>query len=215
MAIKYYKEAFDRIPEEKRARILNAATLEFASKGFRGANIRIIASNADLSVGMLYKYFSSKEDIFLTVVDEGFSTLNNTLWKIIADEGDIFQKSEKILNMAIQFSRQNPHLIQIYLNSTTESLSHHFRELHQKIEATAAQFYPVLISSYRSKGLISQDVDESIAAFCIDNLIMVFQFSYACTYYKERMKLFAGRNSLQEDDRMVKGILQFIRRALS
>lgn len=215
MAIKYYKEAFDRIPEEKRARILKAATLEFASKGFRGANIRIIASSAEISVGVLYKYFASKEDIFLTVVDEGFSTLNNFLWKIIADEGDIFQKSEKILTMAINFSRQNPHLIQIYLNSTTESLSHRFSELYQKIEAAAAQFYPVLISSYRSKGLISQDVDESIAAFCIDSLIMVFQFSYACTYYKERMKLFAGRNVFKDDEHMVQGVLQFIRKALS
>lgn len=215
MAIKYYKEAFDRIPEEKRERILKAATLEFASKGFRGGNIRTIASCAEISVGVLYKYFASKEDIFLTVIDEGFRALNNMLWGIIAEDGDVFEKSEKILAVAINFSRKNPHLLQLYLNSTTEGLSHRFTELYQKIEATAAQFYPVLISSCRDKGLVAEDVDESIAAFCIDSLIMVLQFSYACTYYKERMKFFIGKNTLNDDERMIKGILQFIRRALS
>ena len=215
MARRYYKDTFDRIPEEKRKRILDAATKEFASNGFRGTNINTIAAQAGISVGSVYKYFASKEGLFLTVIDEGYRALDKTLWEIIADEGDIYQKIERILRAAIAYSRENPELIQIYLNSTTEGLAYMAEELSRKIETIAAQYYQSLIAAFRVKGLVASDVDEAIAAFCLDNLFLIVQFSYACTYYKERLKIFSGKNAIEEDERMIKGMMQFIRRALS
>lgn len=215
MARKYYKETFERLSEEKRARILDAALEEFASKGFRETNINTIAAAAGISVGAVYKYFASKEDLILTVLDEGYRALDKILWEIIADEGDIFTKIERILRAAMNYSRQNPRIIQCYLSGTTEGFAALSPDLSRKIETIAAQYYRSLIAAFRDKGLIAADVDESVAAFCLDSLFLIFQFSYACTYYKERLKIFVDQNALQDDERMLQGLMQFIRRAMS
>lgn len=56
---------FKRIPLEKQRHILDTAMREFAGHGFHKANINAIAAKAGISIGALYKYFSSKEDLFL------------------------------------------------------------------------------------------------------------------------------------------------------
>lgn len=62
---------------------------------------------------------------------------------------------------------------------------------------------------------MAPDVDESIAAFCIDDILMMVQFSYSSKYYAERLKLFTGIESLEDNkEELIKGIMQFIKRAL-
>ena len=60
----HHKPTFDNISAEKRSRILDAATNEFAVKGFENGNIGTIAKKAGVSVGSLYKYFENKQDLF-------------------------------------------------------------------------------------------------------------------------------------------------------
>ena len=44
--LQFHKEAFDKIPEEKRKRILESATSEFAEYGFENTSIQQIAKKA-------------------------------------------------------------------------------------------------------------------------------------------------------------------------
>ena len=55
--MQFHKEAFDKIPEAKRKRVLDAATDEFATYGFENTSIQQIAKRAEISVGSVYKYF--------------------------------------------------------------------------------------------------------------------------------------------------------------
>jgi len=50
--------------EERRLTILQAAKPLFAMNGFRGTSVREIAKAADVSEALLYKHFSSKEEIY-------------------------------------------------------------------------------------------------------------------------------------------------------
>ncbi|MBN8942057.1 MAG: TetR family transcriptional regulator [Rhizobiales bacterium] len=52
-----------------RARILNVATREFANKGFEGAKTDDIADRARINKRMIYHYFSSKEQLYLAVLE--------------------------------------------------------------------------------------------------------------------------------------------------
>ena len=49
-----------------RERILEGAGRAFAGAGFR-ANVPAIAAEAGVSVGLIYRYFDSKEELFLAV----------------------------------------------------------------------------------------------------------------------------------------------------
>ncbi|MCP3870504.1 MAG: helix-turn-helix transcriptional regulator, partial [Gammaproteobacteria bacterium] len=62
-----FNKAFAKIDTEKRLRVLDTATKVFAEKGFVGANINIIAREAGVSIGAMYNYFDTKENLFLTV----------------------------------------------------------------------------------------------------------------------------------------------------
>lgn len=55
-----------------RARIMRVATREFASKGYEGAGTDEIADRAAINKRMIYHYFSSKELLYLAVLEDAY-----------------------------------------------------------------------------------------------------------------------------------------------
>ncbi len=51
--------------EAVREKILEGARRAFIAGGFRGASVPSIAAEAGVSVGLIYRYFASKEELFL------------------------------------------------------------------------------------------------------------------------------------------------------
>ena len=54
-----------------REQILEGGRRAFIAGGFRGASVPAIAAEADVSVGLIYRYFSSKEELFLELCISG------------------------------------------------------------------------------------------------------------------------------------------------
>jgi AcrR family transcriptional regulator len=66
-----YKDAErERIKQETRRRLIEAALEEFAERGYAGANINRISRAAGLAQGTVYNYFPSKRALFEAVVGE-------------------------------------------------------------------------------------------------------------------------------------------------
>ena len=110
----YCKPTFLNIPQEKREKILSVAVNEFAHNGFENANINTIAKEAEVSVGSLYKYFDTKTDLFLTSVDYALKNLEIIMETIVESNEDVMVKLEKLVRVAIEFSRRNTVLIKLY-----------------------------------------------------------------------------------------------------
>lgn len=53
--------------EKKKKKIIQAAADIFAQKGYSGAAVSDIATQADVGKGTIYEYFDSKEDLFFAV----------------------------------------------------------------------------------------------------------------------------------------------------
>ena len=64
------EDANQRIRDEQRQRILDAATTLFARKGLTDTKMTEIASAAGISYGLAYHYFTNKEAIFAYLVEE-------------------------------------------------------------------------------------------------------------------------------------------------
>jgi AcrR family transcriptional regulator len=56
-------------------RILRAARRRFLDAGVDGASLREIAREAGTSIGMIYYYFPTKDDLFLAVVEEVYEVV--------------------------------------------------------------------------------------------------------------------------------------------
>src|SRR5580698_7315027 len=81
-------------PEESRAAILRAAAQEFAEHGIAGARTDVIAREAEVNKALLYYYFKDKETLYSAVLDNAFSGLTSTVFRVL--DGDLAPR-EKIL----------------------------------------------------------------------------------------------------------------------
>ncbi len=73
---------------ERKKKILDAALSEFSEKGYSATSVDDIINRADISKGLIYTYFKSKEEIFLQLAE---------YWEEITDQ-------RKVLNL--EFSQK-------------------------------------------------------------------------------------------------------------
>ncbi|MDL1898122.1 helix-turn-helix transcriptional regulator, partial [Anaerolineae bacterium CFX7] len=60
----------ERERDARRQAILAQAKSVFAERGFLNATVEEIAERAELAVGTLYRYFQSKEEIYVSLLFE-------------------------------------------------------------------------------------------------------------------------------------------------
>ena len=209
------KAAFDKIPKEKRDRILNVAIEEFANNGFENTSILQIAKKSGISVGSVYKYFENKETLFSMVVREGLSSIEELLMSLAGSSEDILVKAEKIIRSLLEYSRQNPELVKLYCQLTTSDNSAFLNSLSQRIEAVSASVYTATISKAQDTGDVRDDISPAFFAFLLDNIFMMLQFSTACDYYKERFYIYTGKQATESDDLIVEQTLKFLKAAFN
>ncbi len=213
--MKYHLDTFDRIAPEKRARILTVATAEFANEGFKNANINAIAAKSGISVGSIYKYFESKENCFLTCIHYGAEEIENLVGEVVAREAPFFTKVESILRIIQKHSRENPDLIRLYNEITTESNTALLRKISFDLENITGRAYGRLIEDAREKGEIREDLDPALFAYFMDNLFMMLQFSYSCEYYQDRFRIYVGEDIFERDEDVIRQFINFLSAALS
>ncbi len=68
-------------------RILRAAAERFAESGVEAASLRSIAKDAGTSIGMVYYYFPTKDDLFFAVVEEVYAKLLDDLTHASKSDG--------------------------------------------------------------------------------------------------------------------------------
>ena len=64
------KQQFQEMREKTRENILNSALKLFAEKGFNGTSINDIANAANISKGLAYNYFESKQKLIEAIFEE-------------------------------------------------------------------------------------------------------------------------------------------------
>jgi AcrR family transcriptional regulator len=64
------KQQLDQIRDERTQQIKQAALKVFARRGIAGTKTSMIAAEAGISEGLIYRYFNSKDELFSTLVQE-------------------------------------------------------------------------------------------------------------------------------------------------
>ena len=211
---KHHKPTFDNIPEEKRLRIIETATKEFARKGYHDASISSIASKSNISVGAIYKYFDNKQDLFLTIIDYSIERMELLLRDLAKEDEDVILKVQKILREIIKSSREDSLLIKLYNGMTAINDKNLAKQFADEMERITSEIYKEAIIEGQKNGEIRTDIDPEVAAFLIDNIFMTLQFSYAEDYYMERFKIFCGDEVQDKDEFIIEQVLKFIKSAL-
>lgn len=216
MTEKRYKDAFERAAEARQNLILETATEEFASKGYEKANINVIAKNAGISIGLMYKYFATKEDLYVTCVQHGMSILDNALEEIMMSDDKLLIKAEKLIRTTCIHSKKNANYIKLYNEITSERNPALVKTLANEIESSISKKYVYSIASALKTGDVRQDLDPRLFAFFLDDILLALRFSYTCDYYKERFEIYTGVNVEEMDEEsIVNQLLKFIESAFT
>ena len=161
---KYNSEVFDRLPAEKRERILRIAAEEFAQMGYAQTNTNIIAGKAGISVGALFKYFSNKENCFLTVLEEGLKQLEFSLKKIMSEKEPVLKKIEKVVKLIPEHTKVHGEMIRLYFEVTHHGEIESIKEFGKKFEGISARAYRQIMKEAKKEGLLPANADENIYA---------------------------------------------------
>ena len=106
------------VREESRAvyrrAILEAAIRVFGQTGFRDTKIADIAREAGVATGTLYNYFSSKEDIFQSILEDGRERLRAEL-DLQASVEDPLVRLREMVRVLFDFLEEHGLIFTIYL----------------------------------------------------------------------------------------------------
>ena len=130
-----------RDPERTRARILEAATAEFAHYGLGGARVDRIAQRAGANKRMLYYYFGSKDDLFLAALESSYAQIRGAERELDLEQSDPREALKRLVSFTWRYYLEHPEFMTL-LNS--ENLhkgrhvrrSHRVRELHSPLVET-------------------------------------------------------------------------------
>jgi AcrR family transcriptional regulator len=95
-----------QIREEKTELILNAAVKTFSEKGYGSTKIADIAKEAGISHGLVYQYFTSKEEIFIILIKRSLDITRITAEKNFSKNGTPIEKIEAHIDMYLNFLRE-------------------------------------------------------------------------------------------------------------
>ena len=106
-------ENFITLKAEKRDAIMNAAMMEFSSKGFALASTNVIVSAAGISKGALFHYFKNKEDLFSFLCRYIFDIVVREYYeKIPRADGDLLGRLRDASRLKQQLFRRYPYIFE-------------------------------------------------------------------------------------------------------
>jgi len=113
------KDAVKRMKkEDRRKQILEAAMTVFVEKGFKGTTTLEIAKAADISEVTLFRYFSSKQEMFLQGIEPIlFSTLEVTINN--SNDESAEEKLKHVLYERISLISKNYQIVKLILTEAS------------------------------------------------------------------------------------------------
>lgn len=113
-----------RDPDATKARILAAATREFAKNGLGGARVDAISARAKSNKRMIYHYFGSKEALFTAVVEEAYAGIRTAERKLELDSLPALEALQKLVRFTWNYYLENPEFITLVNSENLHKARH-------------------------------------------------------------------------------------------
>jgi len=107
--------------EEKRRLILDAAVRVFARKGYHTCRVGDIAEEAGVAHGLLYHYFSSKEEVLETIFRETWTELVGAFRDVEASGEPAREQLRHVAAILLRSWRRDPDLVRVLVREVARS----------------------------------------------------------------------------------------------
>jgi AcrR family transcriptional regulator len=92
--------------QARRRRIQEAARTVFAERGYGGASIELIARAAQLSVGAIYLYFRSKEDLYVSLIEDALTVFDVEMG-LVREQTEVGKRLRETWSILVRWSERD------------------------------------------------------------------------------------------------------------
>jgi TetR/AcrR family transcriptional regulator, fatty acid metabolism regulator protein len=159
---------------DKRRLILDAAVRVFARQGFHTCRVSDIADEARVAYGLVYHYFSSKDEILDTLFLERW----DVMLQAIAD-ADVSQRSPRdklytVASFIIESYRHEPDLMKVIIVEVTRA-ANTFGRTHLAKIRDAYALITAIVRRAQDDGLFRREITPEFAALafygCVEQVL--------------------------------------------
>jgi TetR/AcrR family transcriptional regulator, fatty acid metabolism regulator protein len=150
--------------EDKRRLILAAAVRVFARRGYHGSRVGDIAEEAGVAHGLLYHYFSSKEQVLQTVFRENWGELLERFRAVEAADEPAGEKLAGIAKILLRTWRNDPDLVTVMVREVARS-----PQLQGQVTEVGEAFAIVqrVVEQGQAEGTFRSDIDPRLASWIV------------------------------------------------
>ena len=141
-------EKLDNLEENRKDAIINAALMEFATKGYDAASTIIIAKNAGISKGLMFHYINSKKDLFLFLCDYCSKILKREYFDIINfNEKDLLERLRQSYILQLELLHRYPWILEFSKITAGEKSAEVREELEEILKGTQPVCYETMFDT--------------------------------------------------------------------
>ncbi|MGB5191939.1 MAG: TetR/AcrR family transcriptional regulator [Polyangiales bacterium] len=148
---------------DKRDRILRAAIKVFAKNGFYATRVSEIAKAAGVADGTIYLYFKNKDDVLITIFEDGIQQLLAILREVAASEQPFDERITRIIELQLgllEDQRDLAEVITVNLRQSSSLLKQYAAPLFMEyIDVIAG-----LIRDGQKEGAFRKDINSRVVA---------------------------------------------------
>jgi AcrR family transcriptional regulator len=167
-------EQYEKIREEKRKQIMDAALELFANEGYHRTSISKIASAAGISKGLIYNYFESKEALVIVIFDAGMKEITslfdpNKDGILTEDEFDFF------VNKFFDALENNGTYWKLYFGIIMQPKV--YSMVQERYKETFTEIMQTLVNYYEKQGVKDPMTEAILFGATIDGISMNYLLS--------------------------------------
>jgi AcrR family transcriptional regulator len=104
----------------RRDQVLSTATRLFAEHGYSDTDMQLLADTLGVGKGTIYRYFPSKQDLFLSAVDHGMRLLRQRVDESIAGIEDPFDRVARAVRAYLAFFADHPEHVELLIQERAQ-----------------------------------------------------------------------------------------------
>ncbi|MGH8668188.1 MAG: TetR/AcrR family transcriptional regulator [Burkholderiales bacterium] len=149
-----------RDPGRTRARILEAASQEFARYGLGGARVDRIAVRAGANKRMLYYYFGDKDGLFLASLEQSYARIRSAERTLDLEHRDPREALKRLVKFTWKYFLEHPEFLTL-LNSENLHKGRHVRKSRRvpEMHSTLVETLRTVLRRGEAQGLFRKGVD--------------------------------------------------------
>lgn len=113
----------------RKAQILDTAARVFATFGFANTQVQTIANHLGVGNGTVYRYFPTKEQLFLSAVERGLKELEAEMDAVLSQPLDGPALMKLAIRTYLGFFHRRPEMVELFIQERA-AFPHHHRPLY-------------------------------------------------------------------------------------